>query len=61
MRVNIFRHAVLALLAFLGLAPLILVLNNSFRTTAAIYSQPFIPFFFDPNREGLLSGLGRRG
>lgn len=55
------RHAVLALLALLGLAPLVLVLNNSFRTTAAIYSHPFAPFFFGQNGEGLLAGLGAAG
>ena len=55
------RHAILALLALLGLAPLVLVLNNSFRTTAAIYRHPFAPFVFDPSGEGFLTGWGAAG
>ena len=58
---KIWRHAVLFILGLLGLAPLLLVLNNSFRTTSAIYSHPFVPFFFSQNREGLLAGFGAAG
>jgi ABC-type glycerol-3-phosphate transport system permease component len=41
MRSKLTSHAALGALALLSVAPLVLVLNNSLRTTADIYSRPF--------------------
>jgi ABC-type sugar transport system, permease component len=41
MRSKLLLHAALGGLAVLSVAPLVLVLNNSLRTTADIYSRPF--------------------
>lgn len=41
MRSDLPRHVLLGALAVLSVAPLVLVLNNSLRTTADIYSRPF--------------------
>lgn len=44
MRDKIWKHLVLGLLVTASLAPLVLVLNNSLRTTAEIYRRPFAIF-----------------